>query len=328
MLLSSLAISGGALTVGTLINHTRTSKNANHLQLKLGTALNIERKMRMPHLNPPLSSVIPLRKRYQVSRHSSPSSKTKLGPSLQPTAIFHEVAETRPRFSASSLAMGSLAAGASLFALAMLNGLTPLMIANSMILFAQTNRYGPLLYIAADTIRPLTFFPDALMSIGSGLLFGPIWGSIYSWIGVNTSAMTAYWVGKNLPRKQVVNKERGWIMERYGERIRRKPFESMVIMHGLSLPFDLVNGLAGYLRADWKPFLLGTGVGALPATVACVLIGASIEGTTIRGLPRMNPWVLVASGTVLVSSLTISRYLNKRNNEVEVSALQFIPIAS
>ena len=210
-----------------------------------------------------------------------------------------------------TIAVGGLAMGGSLFLLASASGLTPWALVTGLVTVLRANRYGPLLYIAVGTLRPLIFIPASLMTIASGLLYGPLWGTVYALSSASTSAMTAYLVGKNLLPKATAEQGSRPLVARYGNRMRQKPFESMVLMHSLLLPFDPLNGLAGYLQLDWKPFLVGTILGTIPGTVTYTLFGASLEGTTIRGLPRFNPAMLVASGVILAGSLSVAYLLRK-----------------
>lgn len=93
--------------------------------------------------------------------------------------------------------------------------------------------------------------------------------------------------------------------------MRQKPFETVVLMHSLFLPFDMVNGLAGYLKLDWKPFLLGAVLGSFPGMIACVLFGASVKGALIRGVPLIRPLNLALSGFMVAGSLGVAYALRR-----------------
>ncbi len=81
------------------------------------------------------------------------------------------------------------------------------------------------------------------------------------------------------------------------------------------LPFDLVNYLAGFLRVSWRPFILTSALGSLPGTLSFVLLGASVGVDFSGGNPALEPWVLLASGILLVGSLVLSRYLKRRGRK-------------
>jgi uncharacterized membrane protein YdjX (TVP38/TMEM64 family) len=94
--------------------------------------------------------------------------------------------------------------------------------------------------------------------------------------------------------------------------MRNNGFESVLLMYLVYAPLDLVGILAGFLRIDWKPFLLATMLGLIPATLSWVLLGASVERDLTEGIPRLQPAMLLASVILLVGSLLLSRYLRRR----------------
>ena len=87
---------------------------------------------------------------------------------------------------------------------------------------------------------------------------------------------------------------------------------SVLTMRFIFLPYDLVNYLAGFLKIDWKPFLLATLLGSLPGGFSFVLVGASIEGNAINEIPSLDPITLGFSVAIFISSLALSRYFKKR----------------
>lgn len=209
-----------------------------------------------------------------------------------------------------------LVALGSYFWYARQNDLTPLEVINQLIQLLRTSSVGPLLYILVYVARPLFLFSAALLTISAGLLFGPVWGMIYSIVGGNLSALVAYGIGRYFG-KGLLDGENEGIVQQYAGRMRDNPFESVLTMRFIFLPYDLVNYLAGFLDIDWKPFLLATFLGSIPGGLSFVLIGASIEGETITGVPSVNPWTLVASLAIFVGSLGLSRYFKKREAQKE-----------
>lgn len=274
----------------------------------------------------------------QAYQNRRPETSLVATLSTLPAAHSNEIHRSvRQRRKHRILVLGGLATGGCLLIVASARGVNPLALANHLASFLRTSRYGPLLYIAADTIRPLTLFPDSLMTLGSGLLFGPVVGVVVSIVGTNTSAMVAYGVGRKLRqslRSSNVNSDvrslenrvvQGGtfskqarvqrLMNEYGQRMQQRPFESTLIMRGLFLPFDLVSYVAGILELRWQPFLFGTALGALPGMSAGVLAGASLHGRTIHGLPRFNLATLAASGVMLVGSLGVASALRRRERK-------------
>ena len=203
---------------------------------------------------------------------------------------------------------------------ATVNDLGPIEVVNQLIVVLSTSSIGPLLYILVYALRPLIFFSAAVLTLAAGLLFGPVWGMVYSIVGSNVSAMVAYYIGRYFGEGVLDADDSENVVQRYAERMRKNPFESILTMRFIFLPYDLVNYLAGFLKVDWKPFLLATLLGSLPGGLSFVLIGASIEGNAINEIPSLNPVTLGISVVIFISSLGLSRYFKSREAKREAEA--------
>lgn len=178
-----------------------------------------------------------------------------------------------------------------------------------------TSAFGPLLYIVIYALRPLLFFPATLLTVLGGFLFGAVPGVIYVVIGSNSSAMVAYGVGAVFGKGLLTASAEGaGLLQRYTQRIRDNSFEAVLLMRLLFLPYDLVNYLSGFLRVDWKAFLLATAVGSIPGTISFVLLGTSF-GTLdelLAGEFQLNPVALGTSVVLILVSIGLSRFLKRR----------------
>jgi uncharacterized membrane protein YdjX (TVP38/TMEM64 family) len=178
---------------------------------------------------------------------------------------------------------------------------------------ARSGLFGPVLYIVLFLVRPLIFFPASILTIAGGLLFGAVGGIAYTFIAGNLSALVAYVVGRYFGRGMLEGGDSTRLVHRYATRMRQNSFETVLIMRFLWLPYDFVNYLSGFLRINWKAFLLATAIGAFPATVSLVLIGVAGDLDELAaGKISLNPWALVASAVLIGVSLSISYYLRRR----------------
>jgi len=178
------------------------------------------------------------------------------------------------------------------------------------------SRLGPLFFILLYVVGPLLFFPATLISLLGGFLFGP-WGIPFVIIGSNASALVAYSIGRYYGKGMIQEHGEG-LIQRYAQRMRRHSFQTVLIMHLIFLPHELVNYSVGLLQIGWKPFLAGTALGSFVATISIVMLGASF-GTVERllaGEARVNPLMLAASALLIVSSVTLSRFLRKRETQL------------
>ena len=195
---------------------------------------------------------------------------------------------------------------------AVTNDLGPVEAVRQLIQLMQTSAYGPLIYIVLYALRPLLFFSSILLTLAGGFIFGPVWGVLYTVIAANTSAMVAYVVGYYFGQGLLADDGSDGVIQRYAARMRKNSFETVLIMRFIFLPYDLVNYLAGFLRIDWKAFLLATALGSIPGTISFILFGAAIEGDFDGSIPSLNPRVLAVSVGLFVVSLALSRYFKRR----------------
>lgn len=173
--------------------------------------------------------------------------------------------------------------------------------------------FGPVLYMMLFLVRPLIFFPASILTIAGGLLFGAVGGVTYTVIAGNLSALVAYLIGRYFGRGMLEGGDSTRLIHRYATRMRKNSFETVLIMRFLWLPYDFVNYLSGFLRINWKAFLLATAIGAFPATVSLVLVGVAGDLDELAaGKISLNPWALAASALLLGVSLVVSYYLRRR----------------
>lgn len=172
--------------------------------------------------------------------------------------------------------------------------------------------YGPAIYIVLYALRPIIFFPATIITLAGGSIFGPLWGLLYVLIGSNASATVAYLIGRYFGQGVLDQEESAGIIHKYATRMRENSFVTIFIMRLIFLPYDLVNYLGGFLRTDYKAFILATILGSIPGTISFVLFGASFDISNGMQKAETNPWTLVASVVIFLISLAISRFATQR----------------
>ncbi|MCA9775782.1 MAG: TVP38/TMEM64 family protein [Candidatus Eremiobacteraeota bacterium] len=192
------------------------------------------------------------------------------------------------------------------------NDLTALESLKRIATFVRESSYGPLIFIVLYTVRPIFLFSAALLTIGAGALFGPVWGMIYSVVGANLGATLAFYLGRFFGEGLLDVDAQDTRLAPYIKRMRERSFETVFLMRLLFLPYDLVNYLAGILRVNYWAFLTATVLGSIPGTISFVLFGAS-SGLN-SGTPKFDWRILAASVAIFVLSIAVSKLL-RRNEE-------------
>ncbi len=191
-------------------------------------------------------------------------------------------------------------------------GITPPETAQILVDFMSSGATGPLIFVGFYALSRLVLFPATLLTIASGYVYGPVLGVALTVLGSNAAAGVSYLMGRYFGEGLLDFEKGTGVVGRYAERMRHNGFESVLLLYLVYAPLDLVGMLAGLLRIDWRPVVLATMLGLLPATLSWVLLGASIEGDLAGGTPKLEPPMLIASVGLLAGSLLLSRYLRRR----------------
>lgn len=174
---------------------------------------------------------------------------------------------------------------------------------------------GPLLFAAVYAASATVMLPAAPFTIGAGVLFGPVVGTATALVGATVGATGAFVLGRLLGRDAVerFGGRRVVALDRY---LARRGFVSLLIIRLVPLfPFNLVNLVAGVAGMGLRDFVLATGVGIIPGTVAYAALGGTIEDPSSPAfLASVAIFVLVT-----VVAAIASRRLRRREELSEVA---------
>jgi uncharacterized membrane protein YdjX (TVP38/TMEM64 family) len=176
--------------------------------------------------------------------------------------------------------------------------------------------FGPLLYIAVYTLRPLALFPAWVLAVLGGSVFGLWPGFAYALLAGTASAIIPYAVGRGFasPRqdtRQIVVGDES-LRQRFVRMLRRNPFQATLIMRLMYLPYDAVSVLVGSLRIPFPAFISATALGNLGGTLSFTGIGASVAGNIFDGDIALNPTTFAFLAVILIFSVAVSRVLKRR----------------
>lgn len=193
--------------------------------------------------------------------------------------------------------------------------LTPLALSLLLFSFFTTTLWGPVLFLLIYALRPLTFLPATALSILAGTFFGFWWGVIYTIIGANAGATIAYIIGRFFSHKTPATITDTSLFSRFTDLCRTKPFQSILLMRLLFLPYDLVNYGAGILRVPYLAFISATIVGTILGTIMFVSLGAAVstEELLTTGITTsvVDLNFILLSGGIFLLSLIISRLTSR-----------------
>jgi len=138
--------------------------------------------------------------------------------------------------------------------------------------------WAPWTWLASIALMVLHSFvplPAEIIALANGMLFGPWWGVVVTWIGAMLGAVLAYGLARALGRPAV----RGLVPARHWARLEAIPVRAgplLVIRLMPVISFNLVNYAAGLLGVPLWRFLWTTALGILPIVVTMVVLGREL----------------------------------------------------
>ncbi len=170
---------------------------------------------------------------------------------------------------------------------------------------------GAIAFIALYIIATVAFLPGSIITLGAGVVFGVVLGSLYVFIGATLGATAAFLVGRYLAR--------GWVSKKIAGNDKFKAIDEAVGKEGFKIvlltrlspifPFNLLNYAFGVTGVSLKDYFLGS-VGMIPGTIMYVYIG-SLAGSLARigaeGQPT-NPtvqWAIRLIGFIATVVVTV-----------------------
>ncbi len=141
--------------------------------------------------------------------------------------------------------------------------------------------WGVLASIALMVLHSFVPFPAELLAFANGMVYGPVWGTVVTWVGAMLGALVAFALARRAGRPLVERFVERRHLERLDRRIAAGSVPVLLLVRLLPVvSFNLVNYGAGLTRVPLWTFLWTTGLGILPPIVAMVAMGDHLEHLT------------------------------------------------
>lgn len=170
---------------------------------------------------------------------------------------------------------------------------------------------APFVFFALYILACVLLLPGSILTLGAGVVFGVVRGSIVASISSTLGATCAFVIGRYLARGWVAR----WIagsekFEAIDEAVGREGWK-IVVLTRLSpmFPFNLLNYAFGLTRVRLGQYFFATWLGMLPGTVVFVYIGSlagDLATLAAKGRTRTTEeWVLYGAGLVATVMVTV-----------------------
>ena len=134
---------------------------------------------------------------------------------------------------------------------------------------------APIAFMVIYIVAAVAFLPGSILTLGAGVVFGVVLGSVYVFIGATIGATFAFLAGRYIAR--------GWVAKKIAGNSNFKAIDDAVGKEGLKIvlltrlspifPFNLLNYAYGVTGVSLKDYVLGS-VGMIPGTIMYVYIGS------------------------------------------------------
>ncbi|AGF52963.1 slr0305 [Synechocystis sp. PCC 6803] len=171
--------------------------------------------------------------------------------------------------------------------------------------------WAAIAFMLLYTVATVVFLPGSILTLGAGVVFGVILGSIYVFIGATLGATAAFLVGRYLAR--------GWVAKKIAGNQKFKAIDEAVGKEGLKIviltrlspvfPFNLLNYAYGITNVSLKDYVIGS-LGMIPGTIMYVYIGslagslATLGTATNQANPTLQ-WTIRIVGFIATVAVTI-----------------------
>ena len=173
---------------------------------------------------------------------------------------------------------------------------------------------APIAFIVLYNVATVLLIPGSLLTLGSGVLFGLVWGSVYVFFAATLGATLAFWLGRTVARDWVSKKISAYPKFAAIDKAVAKEGFKIVFLTRLSplLPFNILNYAFGITQVSLKDYVLGS-VGMIPGTILYVYIGSLIgsvaqigmKGATLEPQTQKLQWIAKIIGFIATIAVTV-----------------------
>jgi len=186
-------------------------------------------------------------------------------------------------------------------------------------LIASYGALGPAIYILIYALAPVLFLPGLPITIVGGIVFGPVWGVVYTITGATIGASLAFLVARYGARDWISAKLTGPKWEKLDSEVAQHGWKVVAFTRLIpAFPFNLLNYAFGLTKVSFLQYAVTSFICMLPGCIAFIVFSSSLLGL-ITG--RVSPTALIGVGLILLVSLIPVAYRKfKGRQALEASA--------
>jgi uncharacterized membrane protein YdjX (TVP38/TMEM64 family) len=156
--------------------------------------------------------------------------------------------------------------------------------------------------------------PATPLIVAGAAIFGPLWGTVWNWVGIFLSSLTGFLLARLLGR-EFVERIGGSKIQRAEKLLHRRGFLPLIAIRFLPVPFTLVNAAAAVVGLKLPKFLLASAIGLLPPiAILTYFSSALLEAATgdRAAIVRQALTVSITAALLVFFPIGLRRRLRKR----------------
>ncbi len=176
---------------------------------------------------------------------------------------------------------------------------------------AGLGAWGPIIFVALYITVTVMLLPGSILTLGAGVVFGVVKGSIVVSVAATLGATAAFLVGRYLARDWVARKIEG--NEKFAAIDHAVAEEGWKIV-GLTrlspiFPFNLLNYAFSVTKVSLRDYFFASWIGMMPGTVMYVYIGSLAGDLATLGAGERSrtagEWGLYVVGLAATIAVTV-----------------------
>jgi uncharacterized membrane protein YdjX (TVP38/TMEM64 family)/phosphatidylserine/phosphatidylglycerophosphate/cardiolipin synthase-like enzyme len=176
----------------------------------------------------------------------------------------------------------------------------------------QALPFTPIAVILSYVIAGLVMVPVTLLIAVTGIVFGPLEGTLYATSGTLLSAAVSYWIGRWLGR-ETVQRLLGPRINRLSRRIAKRGILAMVVVRMLPIaPFTVVNIVAGTSPIRLRDYMVGTLFGMLPGILMTVTFVHHLAEAVRNPSAGTIAVLATLAALILVAAMGLQKLLRRK----------------
>jgi uncharacterized membrane protein YdjX (TVP38/TMEM64 family) len=183
----------------------------------------------------------------------------------------------------------------------------------SLMRISDLGPWAPFWFVMIYIVACLTFFPGFILTMGAGILFGAIQGTILVTIGATIGAGCAFLISRYLVRS--------WVTRRFARNPKFRAIDDAVAADGWKIvglirlspvfPFIPMNFVFGVTRIPFWHFFFATWVGIIPVSFLFVYLGTLLGDIAALGTQPIAAgkaqWIL--SGVGMLTAVVVTYFI-------------------